>query len=42
MLWQMEPCPHATGEFSMDAVQANLIMEDQAQVLAPGDAAGSQ
>jgi hypothetical protein len=26
--------PHAAGEFSMAAAQANLVMEDQAQVLA--------
>ncbi|KQK13075.1 probable protein phosphatase 2C 34 isoform X1 [Brachypodium distachyon] len=34
MLWQTELRPHAAGEFSMAAAQANLIMEDQAQVLA--------
>nr|AAW29521.1 BTH-induced protein phosphatase 2C 2 K2 form [Oryza sativa Indica Group] len=34
MLWQTELRPHAAGEFSMAAAQANLAMEDQAQVLA--------
>ncbi|PWZ53039.1 putative protein phosphatase 2C 34 [Zea mays] len=34
MLWQTELRPHAAGEFSMAAAQANLTMEDQAQVLA--------
>uniref|UniRef100_A0A453LUP0 protein-serine/threonine phosphatase n=1 Tax=Aegilops tauschii subsp. strangulata TaxID=200361 RepID=A0A453LUP0_AEGTS len=34
MLWQTELRPHAAGEFSMAAAQANLVMEDQAQVLA--------
>jgi hypothetical protein len=34
MLWQMELRPHAAGEFSMATAQANLVMEDQAQVLA--------
>jgi pyruvate dehydrogenase phosphatase len=34
MLWQAELRPHAAGEFSMAAAQANLAMEDQAQVLA--------
>ncbi|KAK1677320.1 hypothetical protein QYE76_038168 [Lolium multiflorum] len=28
MLWQTELCPHAAGEFSMAAAQANLVMED--------------
>ncbi|RLN17414.1 putative protein phosphatase 2C 34 [Panicum miliaceum] len=38
MLWQTELRPHAAGEFSMAAAQANLAMEDQAQVLAsPSD-----
>ena len=38
MLWQTELRPHAAGEFSMAAAQANLVMEDQAQVLAsPAD-----
>jgi pyruvate dehydrogenase phosphatase len=34
MLWQTELRPHAAGEFSMAAAQANAAMEDQAQVLA--------
>jgi pyruvate dehydrogenase phosphatase len=34
MLWQSELRPHAAGEFSIAAVQANVTMEDQAQVLA--------
>ncbi|RCV40774.1 hypothetical protein SEVIR_9G080700v4 [Setaria viridis] len=34
MLWQTELRPHAAGEFSMAAAQANVAMEDQAQVLA--------
>jgi pyruvate dehydrogenase phosphatase len=34
MLWQSELRPHAAGEFSIAAVQANVPMEDQAQVLA--------
>lgn len=34
MLWQTELRPHAAGEFSMAAAQANMVMEDQAQVLA--------
>ncbi|KAK3149264.1 hypothetical protein QOZ80_3AG0215060 [Eleusine coracana subsp. coracana] len=34
MLWQTELRPHAAGEFSMAAVQANVAMEDQVQVLA--------
>jgi len=38
MLWQTELRPHAAGEVSMAAAQANLAMEDQAQVLAsPSD-----
>jgi hypothetical protein len=34
MLWQTELHPHAAGEFSMATALANLVMEDQAQVLA--------
>ncbi|XP_062212481.1 probable protein phosphatase 2C 34 [Phragmites australis] len=34
MLWETELRPHAAGEFSMAAAQANVTMEDQAQVLA--------
>uniref|UniRef100_A0A0D9WUT8 protein-serine/threonine phosphatase n=1 Tax=Leersia perrieri TaxID=77586 RepID=A0A0D9WUT8_9ORYZ len=38
LTWQSELRPHATGEFSMAAAQANTEMEDQAQVMSSPDA----
>ncbi|XP_076919451.1 putative protein phosphatase 2C 63 [Bidens hawaiensis] len=38
LLWTVDLKPHATGEYSISVVQANSLLEDQAQVLTSSSA----